>query len=159
MTSTSRPDDQPDDQPDARVVGDSHRSIELTQIGPGRFRAANDRGGETFMGGGGDDPDFTPVELLLAAIAGCTAANVEPVTSRRATATAFRITAAGEKVRDEEGGRMEDLTLQVDIAFPEGPEGDAAREVLPRILEQTHQRLCTVSRTVQRGAPIRLLEG
>lgn len=137
---------------------DGHRSIELTQIGPGRFKATNDRGGETFMGGGGDDPDFTPVELLLAAIAGCTAANVEPVTSRRSPSTRFSITSSGEKVRDDEGSRLSDLTLRLDIAFPEGPEGDAAREILPRTVQQTLERLCTVSRTVERGTPITLAE-
>jgi putative redox protein len=137
---------------------DGHRSIELTQIGPGRFKATNDRGGETFMGGGGDDPDFTPVELLLAAIAGCTAANVEPVTSRRSPSTRFSITASGEKVRDEEGSRLSDLTLRLDIAFPEGPDGDAAREILPRTVQRTLERLCTVSRTVERGTPIALAE-
>lgn len=137
---------------------DGHRSIELTQIGPGRFKATNDRGGETFMGGGGDDPDFTPVELLLAAIAGCTAANVEPVTSRRSPSTRFSITSSGEKVRDDEGSRLTDLTLRLDIAFPEGPDGDAAREILPRTVQQTLERLCTVSRTVERGTPITLAE-
>ena len=57
---------------------DTLRSIELTKIGPARFKATNARGGETFFGVGGDDPDFTPVELLLAAIAGCSALATSP---------------------------------------------------------------------------------
>ena len=59
------------------------RSVGLTKIGEGRFKATNDRGGETFMGAGGDDPDFTPVELLLAAIAGCSAIDVDLITRKR----------------------------------------------------------------------------
>lgn len=137
---------------------ETHRSIELTQIGPGRFKATNDRGGETFMGGGGEDPDFTPVELLLASIAGCTAVTVEEITSRRAAATGFSITSSGEKVRDEVGTKLTDLQLRFDITFPEGPEGDAARAVLPRTIRQTLERLCTVSRTVELGTPIAVVE-
>ena len=55
------------------MTDESLRSIELTKIGDARFKATNVRGGETFMGTGGEDPDFTPIELLLAAIAGCSA--------------------------------------------------------------------------------------
>ena len=55
-----------DDTPDQDL-----RSVEIARIGPARFKATNARGGETFFGTGGEDPDFTPVELLLAAIAGC----------------------------------------------------------------------------------------
>jgi putative redox protein len=135
-------------------TSDTHRSIELTQIGPGRFKATNDRGGETFLGSGGEDPDFTPVELLLASIAGCTAVTVEEVTSRRSAATSFSVTSSGEKVRDEVGTKLTDLRLRFDITFPDGPEGDAARDVLPRTIRQTLERLCTVSRTVELGTPI-----
>jgi uncharacterized OsmC-like protein len=140
--------------PTSPTTSDTHRSIELTQIGPGRFKATNERGGETFMGGGGEDPDFTPVELLLASIAGCTAVTVEEITSRRAAATTFAITSSGEKVRDEVGTKLTDLRLRFDITFPDGPEGDAARSVLPRTIRQTLERLCTVSRTVELGTPI-----
>ena len=40
------------------------------------------------------------------------------------------------------------------MAFPEGEDGDAARGVMPRILEQTRDRLCSVSRTVALGEPV-----
>ena len=81
---------------------ESLRSVEIAKIGPGRFKATNERGGETFFGLGGEDPDFTPVELLLAAIAGCGALDVEALTSKRAASTGFTVRAEGDKVRDEE---------------------------------------------------------
>jgi putative redox protein len=133
---------------------DTLRSIALTKIGPNRFKATNDRGGETFMGRGGDDPDFTPVELLLAAIAGCSAIDVDMITGKRAHATGFELTAEGQKVRDEQGNHLTGLRLSFDVQFPEGPEGDAAREALPRAIAQSRDRLCTVSRTVQLGEDI-----
>ena len=133
---------------------DTLRSIELTKIGDARFKATNARGGETFMGTGGVDPDFTPVELLLAAIAGCSAIDVDLITTKRAPSTRFEVTAEGHKVRDDDGNHMTGLRVTFDVVFPDGPEGDAAREFLPRAIEQSRDRLCTVSRTVQRGADV-----
>lgn len=134
-------------------MGDTHREIELEKIGPGRFRATNARGGVVTIGGG-DDPDFTPVELLLTALAGCGAVTIDPITARRATATTFCARAEGEKERDDTGTRMRELTVTFQVEFPEGPEGDAAREILPSALQRTHDRLCTVSRTVEAGEPV-----
>ena len=131
-----------------------HRSVTLTKIGEGRFKASNARGGETFMGQGGDDPDFTPVELLLAAIAGCSGIDVDLITGKRAQADHFEMTMSGEKVRDEQGNRLVDLRLTFDVRFPADENGDAARAALPRALEMTRDRLCTVSRTVEVGTPV-----
>lgn len=130
------------------------RSIELTRIGPARFKATNDRGGETFLGVGGDDPDFTPVELLLAAIAGCSALDVEAITHKRTCSTTFAVRAQGEKVRDAGGNHLTGLRMSFDVAFPEGPEGDAARERVQAAIEMSRDRLCTVSRTVQLGEDV-----
>ncbi|HEX6151701.1 OsmC family protein [Nocardioides sp.] len=141
-------------QPSARP--DTFRSIELTKIGPERYKATNARGGETFFGSGGEDPDFTPVEAFLASIAACTAVSVDGISGKRATAQAFTVTASGDRIRDEGGQHMVNLVVTFDIRFPEGADGDAARAVLPRALEQTHDRLCTVSRTVELGEPVEL---
>lgn len=133
---------------------DAHRSIELTKIGSGRYKATNSRGGETYFGSGGEDPDFTPVEMLLAAIAGCGAIDVDLITGKRATSESFRVTASGEKVRDERGNRLVDLRVTFDVRFPEGEAGDAARAAMPRALQQSRDRLCTVSRTLSVGEPV-----
>lgn len=133
---------------------DTLRSIELTKIGPARFKATNARGGETFFGVGGDDPDFTPVELLLAAIAGCSALDVEAITHKRAQSTTFSVRSEGHKVRDESGNHMTGLTVTFEVAFPEGEAGDRARAALPRAIEMSRDRLCAVSRTVQLGADV-----
>lgn len=136
------------------ATAENRRGIELTKIGTNRYKATNARGGETFFGTGGEDPDFTPVEMLLAAIAGCSAIDVDLITAKRATAESFRVEASGEKVRDEQGNHLVDLRVSFDVTFPEGEHGDAAREVMPRSLEQTRDRLCTVSRTVALGEPV-----
>ncbi|NPD06180.1 OsmC family protein [Nocardioides sp. zg-1308] len=136
------------------MTDDSLRSIELTRIGPARFKATNARGGETFFGTGGEDPDFTPVELLLAAIAGCSALDVEAITHKRTTSTTFEVHAEGHKVRDDLGNHMTGLRVSFDVRFPDGPEGDAARDRVQAAIEMSRDRLCSVSRTVQLGEEV-----
>ncbi|MDF1602508.1 OsmC family protein [Nocardioides sp. YIM 152315] len=145
------------DLPVPPVAENAHRHIDLTKIGAGRYKATNARGGVVAVGSG-DDPDFTPVELLLAALAGCSAIDVDLITGKRAQATTFDVTAEGDKVRDEHGNRLVNLRLTFDVRFPDGEDGDRAREVLPRSIAQSHDRLCTVGRTVQVGGPIECLE-
>src|SRR6187551_3478818 len=66
------------------------RQLDLTQIGDGRYKAVNARGGVLPVGSG-DDPDFTPVELMLASLAGCTAIDVGLITGKRVTPEAFDV--------------------------------------------------------------------
>lgn len=136
---------------------DTRRSIELTRIGEGRYKATNRRGGVLPIGSGGD-PDFTPVELLLAAIAGCSAIDVDLITGKRAQAIAFDVHAEGDKVRDDNGNHLTNLRLVFDLEFPEGEAGDAARAVVQRSIEQSRDRLCTVSRTVALPSPVEMVQ-
>ena len=136
---------------------DTLRQIDLTKMGAGRYRATNQRGGVLPIGSGGD-PDFTPVELLLAAIAGCSAIDVDLITGKRAEATTFLVHAQGDKIRDDQGNRMVDLKVTFEVRFPEGEDGDRAREALPRSIAQSRDRLCTVSRTVQVGTDVEYVE-
>ena len=46
------------------------------------------------------------------------------------------------------------IEVVFDVVFPEGEAGDAARTVLPVAITKSHDRLCTVSRTVELGTPI-----
>lgn len=136
------------------MTEDTLRSIELTKIGPHRFKATNARGGETFFGVGGLDPDFTPVELFLAAVGGCSAIDVESITGKRAESTRFTVTTQGHKVRDGDGNHLVDLRVTFDVSFAGGEGGDAARAVLPEAIAMSRDRLCSVSRTVQLGADV-----
>lgn len=132
---------------------DTWRGIDLTRIGEGRYKATNQRGGIVPIGSG-EDPDFTPVELLLAALAGCAGVTVDELTSRRAQPLSFDVSAEGHKVRDEGGSHLVGLKVTFDVVFPEGEDGDQARAFLPRAVQQTHDRICTVSRTVTLGEPV-----
>lgn len=134
------------------------RQVQVERIGERRYRATNRRGGVVTLGSG-DDPDFTPVELLLAAIAGCSAVDVDLITGKRVTPEVFAVLSEGRKVRDDDGNRLTDLTVTFEITFPEGPDGDRARMMLPRAIAQSRDRLCSVGRTVQLGTPVEYVEG
>ena len=134
-------------------TGLGHRSISMERVEKGVFEVTNVRGG-TMRIGGGDSADFTPVELLLTAIAGCSAVDVDFITVKRAEPETFTVEASGEKVRGDDGNRLDDLSVRFSVSFPEGEAGDKAREMLPKAIEMSHDRLCTVSRTVVLGTPI-----
>ncbi|MEU5725596.1 OsmC family protein [Micromonospora sp. NPDC047738] len=137
---------------------DTFRSVEIERTSVGQYVVRNVRGGLMSVGMG-QDASFTPVELLLAAIGGCTAIDVDLITSRRAEPAQFSVAVTGDKVRDEAGGnRMQNLTVEFTVTFPAGVDGDKAREALPRSLQQSHDRLCTVSRTVELGTPVSIVE-
>ena len=130
----------------------SHRSVTVERVEAGRFAAVNDRGGRVvFSTGSGED--FTPVDLFLAAIGGCTAVDVDAVTSRRAEPGSFEIVVDADKAR-EGGNHLVNIEVTYRITFPAGADGDKARAILPEIVRQSHDRLCTVSRTVELGTPI-----
>jgi putative redox protein len=133
------------------------RYIDLTKMGEGRYRATNRRGGVLPIGSGAD-PDFTPVELLLAAVAGCAAIDVDYITGKRSSPAAFDVRVEGEKVRDADGNHLTNLRVVFDVAFPEGEAGDAARNVLQSAIEKSRDRICTVSRTVALPTPVEMVQ-
>jgi putative redox protein len=138
----------------AGMADDTRRSVTLQRTSLGQYEVRNARGG-TIAVGTGDGIEFTPVELLLAALGGCTGADVDYITSKRAEPDSFVVYVTGDKVRDEAGGnRLVDLAIELRVTFPEGAAGDAAREALPRAARMSHDRLCTVSRTVELGTPV-----
>ena len=79
------------------ATGSAHRTVTVHRIASGRFAVRNDRGGEITFGTG-DGTDFTPTELLLAAVGGCTAIDVDILTSRRAEPDEFEVRVDAEKI-------------------------------------------------------------
>lgn len=133
------------------------RRVEVARTGPGTFCATSASGATLQIGGTdgeGAPPTFSPVELLLAALGGCTAIDVDALTSRRAEPEKFDVVVEADKVRDEHGNRLTNLSVTFRVTFPEGGAGDAARDVLPDAVRRSHDRLCTVGRTIEVGAPV-----
>ena len=133
--------------------GSVHRTVTIERVTQGAFAATNARGGQLTFGTG-SGAEFTPTELLLAAIGGCTAIDVDILPSRRAEPDSFHLRVDAQKVRDSSGNRLTDIEVTFQITFPAGEPGDGARTVLPDAVKRSHDRLCTVGRTVEIGTPI-----
>lgn len=128
------------------------RSIELTRTATARYVARNAAGAELEFGHG--EGLLSPVELLLAAIAGCSAIDVDTVTARSAEPTAFGVSATGHKVVEDGANRVDGLHLSFNLAFPDTAEGQKAAGMVERLVELSHEKYCTVSRTVERGTAV-----
>lgn len=128
------------------------RTVTLTRDSLGHYTVRNDRGGSITTSSGTDE--VSPVELLLAGIAGCTAVDVDMVTSRRAAPESFEIEVSADKIKDEQGSHLRDITVSFRIRFPDGDGGDAARKILPSMVRRSSEEFCTVSRTIALGAAV-----
>jgi uncharacterized OsmC-like protein len=117
-----------------------HRGVRLERTENSRYTASNERGGQISMGTG-EGTDFTPVD-------------VDILTSRRAEPDTFEVLVGGQKVRDAAGNHLTDLLVTFRISFPAGEQGDKARALLPDAVRKSHDRLCSVGRTVELGTPI-----
>lgn len=79
--------------------------------------------------------------------------DVDYIVGKRAKAESGWLRCRARKVRDERGNHLVDLEVNFDVRYPEGMAGDAARAVLPRAVQKSNDRLCTVVRTVAIGTP------
>jgi len=92
--------------------------------------------------------------IVLTSIAGCSAIDVDFITSKRSEPLRFEVSMTANKVRDEQGNHLVNLAMTFDVAFPDDDGGRAAAEVLPDAIARSHDRLCIVSRTVEIGTPV-----
>ncbi len=128
------------------------RSVELTRTATARYVVRNAAGAELEFGHG--EGLLSPVELLLAAIAGCSAIDVDTVTARSAEPTSFQVAATGHKVVEDGANRLEGLHLSFNLAFPDTADGQKAAGLVERLVDLSHEKYCTVSRTVEHGTAV-----
>ncbi len=137
---------------------ETHRSVEMSRIGKGRYEVRNPRGGRLVLSSD-EDESFKPVELMLAAAAGCSAIDVDFITSKRSEPVRFDVEMSADKIRDEHGNHLTNMVMTFHVAFPGDEGGTAAEGVVESAMKASHERLCTVSRTVEIGTPIEVRRG
>lgn len=137
------------------MTDESPRHVSLTRLATGVYRATN-ADGVTLDFGSKMDDGFSPVELLLAALGGCSAVDVDAVTSRHSEPDRFDVDVDATYVRGDDGNRLTDLQVTFHLAFPDDEGGDRARTRAPAAMRNSHDRSCTVSRTVEAGTPVEM---
>jgi putative redox protein len=128
-------------------------TVDLSRLSKHHFEATNSRGG-TLSFGRKKAGEFTPVELLLVAIAGCTSMDVDAITVKRSEPLRFQVSCSGHSTKSEHGNHVTDIAVDFDVEFPDTDGGRAARDVLEIAIRKSHDRLCTVTRTVELETPV-----
>lgn len=127
--------------------------VHLARTAQGRYLAMNRNGVEIELGHGHDL--FSPVELLLAALAGCSAIDVDSATTRHAEPEVFKAGVQATKSSDG-GNHLEDVQLTFSMRFPDTQEGAEAKALVERVLQLSHDKLCTVSRSLELETPVEM---
>lgn len=131
----------------------SSTPVEVHRDGEHSFVATNDRGATVAVGRDGAPDSFTPGELLLAAIAACSAVTSENLVTRRLGESASLVAHADREKTEEDPHKFS--SIQVAVDFDEITDPDERAKLVDSV-ERAIERLCTVSRTVQEGTPISL---
>lgn len=134
-------------------MADDLRSVTVNRLDTGIYEARNPRGATLRFGSKAGD-DFTPVELLLAALAGCAAVDVDVVTSRRAEPESFTVEVTAKSTHGTSGNALEDVTAAFTLRFPDSGGAEVSRALAARALTISHERTCTVSRTIETAVPV-----
>ncbi|AXE40238.1 OsmC family protein [Acidipropionibacterium virtanenii] len=130
------------------------KKVTVTRRSTGRYLATNARGGQIRFGTGADE-EFSPVELLLAAIGGCSSVDVDQVTSRRTDPEQFDVTVTGQRIIDADGAsRLDPVGLDFAVHFPDTEEGREAAGLVERLVKLSRDKTCTVSRTIESATPV-----
>lgn len=140
MTTTARQDDP------------NYRAVTIERVGKKHYRATGANGATLDFGQG--EGLLTPVELLLAAVAGCSAVDVDVVTSRKSEPESFAVTTSAIK-QDEDGAvRLDDVNVNFDVLFPDTEDGNKAQGMVDRLIKLSAEKDCTVSRTVEHATSV-----
>ncbi|SPF69084.1 OsmC-like protein [Propionibacterium ruminifibrarum] len=125
-----------------------HASVHLRRTGPYRYVATNEAGASIELGRG--EGLFNPVELLMAAAGACSAIDVDAGVSPVSEPTDFRVRVAGEWGPDEAGASaLDHLAMDFHLEFCADESGDRAADLVAELVRSSHDRDCTVGRTVE----------
>lgn len=136
----------------ARTEDPNYRAVPVERIGKKHYRATGANGATLDFGQG--EGMLTPVELLLAAIAGCSAVDVDVVTSRKVEPETFEVLSSAIKQNEDGAVRLDDVEVSFKVAFPAGAEGEKAQKMVDRLIKLSAEKDCTVSRTVEHATKV-----
>lgn len=123
-------------------------NVEVRRVGQHEFVATNDRGASVRVGRKGAEGSFTPVELLLAAAAGCAVVTAETLVTRRVDG---ELVARADDVRSADGHSLTSVPVALDYDISQLD--DTQRAALETAVRRAIDQLCTVTRTLKAAPP------
>lgn len=137
----------------ARTEAENYHAVRIERVDRLHYRAHGANGATLDFGVG--QGMLTPVELLLAAIAGCSSVDVDAATSRRASAEVFQVLASALKQHEDGAVRLDDVQVDFDVRFPADESGTKAQKMVDRLIRLSAEKDCTVSRTVEHPTSVK----
>lgn len=131
----------------SRTENPDYRAVTVERVGRKHYRATGANGSTLDFGQG--EGLLTPVELLLAAVAGCSAVDVDVVTSRKAEPETFEVLSSAIKQNEDGAVRLDDVEVSFNVTFPGTADGAKAQAMVDRLIKLSAEKDCTVSRTVE----------
>ncbi|MHB1543994.1 MAG: OsmC family protein [Gammaproteobacteria bacterium] len=121
-------------------MSDDLQRVRVDYLSEHRFRASNETGLAMNMDGGDPAKDLKPMEILLAALGGCTGIDVVDIMrKKRAPLARYRIEVEGVRAPDHPR-RFLTITVR---HIGSGP--DVTLAAFQRAVELSHDRYCSVS--------------
>ncbi|SFT07086.1 OsmC family protein [Saccharopolyspora flava] len=130
----------------------SSTPVEVTRTGEHTFTATNSRGAEVAVGRDGAPGAFTPGELLLAAVAACSAVTSENLVIRRIGEDGELVARADRTKNPDDDHKFAEIQVSLDADLDGVPDRDKLLDAVQRAIEN----YCTVSRSVEESTPITL---
>ncbi len=119
------------------------KKVVLHRLGGHRFVGINEQGDKVMVDGDQPSTGMRPMELLLAALAGCTAYDVVDIMEKkRQPLSRYRVEAVGERAEEH----PKRYTRIVVTHYGSGP--NVTQEALERAVELSHTKYCSVSATL-----------
>jgi putative redox protein len=119
------------------------KKVVLHRLGGHRFVGINEQGDRVMVDGDQPSTGMRPMELLLAALAGCTAYDVVDIMEKkRQQLASYRVEAVGERASEH----PKRFTRIVVTHYGSGP--NVTEEALKRAVELSHTKYCSVSATL-----------
>lgn len=129
--------------------------VRVTRSGEHWFTAVNERGAAVDIGREGMSGSFTPGELLLAAVAGCSAVTTENLLVRRLGADAEIAVDADRTKSAADKHRFATVETQLHAALDQIDDTEERAKIVAAV-HRAIGKYCTVSRTVEQSTPVHL---
>lgn len=127
--------------------------VQVRREAPAKFTVTNGRGASIKVGRAQDGADFSPGELLMAALGACAALSADHVISRRlGEDAAIDVEVTAEK--DDAADRYTSIATKFDLDMSALSQAD--QDTLVKLVAKAVERTCTVSHTVEPGVPVTL---